>query len=173
MSGLHIGTYARLVALIFCALPAFGAVTNAVGGAVEKGEAAPRKRVADLPKIATGANGLVEVVAADVPGDPVGFRLPILQFTTRLVRDVERVYGLEMPRGEVGLLIHAQDGTTNDVRVISRAGRRGGAAITHIWLPSPGFSDLEALRYAIVKGYFRCWIDRARAAKATLSLIHI
>ena len=156
------------VALIFSAISVFVAWADEGRAVVETDEpAAPRKRVADLPKVATGANGLVEVVAADVPGDPVGFRLPILQFTTRLVRDVERVYGLEMPRGEVGLLIHAQNGTTNDVRVISRAGRRGGAAITHIWLPSPGFSDLEALRYAIVKGYFRCWIDRARAAKAT------
>lgn len=122
-----------------------------------------RKSAAEMPKVATGADGFVEVVAADVPGDPVGFRLPILQFTTRLIRDVERVYGLEMPRGRTGLLIHAQDGTTNDVRVISRSGRRDGAAITHVWLPSPGFSDITALRYAIVKAYLRCWIDRNRS----------
>lgn len=130
--------------------------------------AAPaRKRAVEMPKAVLGADGFVEVVAADVPGDPVGFRLPILQFTTRLVREVERVYGLSMPRGGVGLLIHAQDGTTNDVRVISRAGRRTGAAITHVWLPSPGFSDLEALRYAIVKAYFRGWIDRNRPQGVT------
>ena len=121
-----------------------------------------RKTVAEMPKAAMGAEGFVEVVAADVPGDPVGFRLPVLQFTTRLLREIERVYGLEMPRGDVGLLIHAQDGTTNDVRVISRAGRRGTAAMMHIWLPSPGYSDLEAFRFAIAKGYFRCWIDRNR-----------
>ena len=130
--------------------------------------AAPaRKRAVEMPKAVLGADGFVEVVAADVPGDPVGFRLPILQFTTRLVREVERVYGLSMPRGGVGLLIHAQDGTTNDVRVISRAGRRAGAAITHVWLPSPGFSDLGALRYAIVKAYFRGWIDRNRPQGVT------
>ncbi len=121
-----------------------------------------RKTVAELPKVASSSDGFVEVVAADVPGDPVGVRLPILQFTTRLVRDIERVYGLEMPRGGVGLLVHAQDGTTNDVRVISRAGRRNGAVITHIWLPSPGHSNLEALRFAIAKAYFRGWIDRNR-----------
>lgn len=126
-----------------------------------------RKRAVEMPKAVLGADGFVEVVAADVPGDPVGFRLPILQFTTRLVREVERVYGLSMPRGGVGLLIHAQDGTTNDVRVISRAGRRTGAAITHVWLPSPGFSDLGALRYAIVKAYFRGWIDRNRPQGVT------
>ena len=128
----------------------------------EDGVSRARKTAAEMPKAAMGAEGFVEVVAADVPGDPVGFRLPVLQFTTRLLREIERVYGLEMPRGDVGLLIHAQDGTTNDVRVISRAGRRGKAAMMHIWLPSPGYSDLEAFRFAIAKGYFRCWIDRNR-----------
>ncbi len=126
-----------------------------------------RKTVADLPKAASSADGFVQVLAADVPGDPVGFRLPILQFTTRLVREVERVYGLEMPKGNVGLQIHAQNGTSNDVRVISRVGRREGAAITHIWLPSPGFSNLEALQFAIVKAYFRGWIDRSRPQGAS------
>ncbi len=149
----------RIVLAVFAMLAGFFACAQE-----EAPAAAPpaRKRAAEMPKAALGADGFVEVVAADVPGDPVGFRLPILQFTTRLVREVERVYGLSMPRGGVGLLIHAQDGTTNDVRVISRAGRRAGAAITHVWLPSPGFSDLEALRYAIVKAYFRGWIDRNR-----------
>ena len=149
-----------LLALVACAALAVRA---------QAAEDAPplRRRAADMPKVARGADGFVEVVAADVPGDPVGFRLPILQFTTRLVRDVERVYGLSMPRGGAGLLIHAQDGTTNDVRVISRAGRRTGAAITHVWLPSPGFSDLGALRYAIVKAYFRGWIDRNRPQGVT------
>ena len=145
----------RLIFAVFAVL---------AGGLAYTQEAVPaaapaRKRAVEMPKAVLGADGFVEVVAADVPGDPVGFRLPILQFTTRLVREVERVYGLSMPRGGVGLLIHAQDGTTNDVRVISRAGRRAGAAITHVWLPSPGFSDLGALRYAIVKAYFRGWID--------------
>ena len=128
-----------------------------------------RKTAAEMPKAVMGAEGFVEVVAADVPGDPVGFRLPILQFTTRLLREIERVYGLEMPRGDVGLLIHAQDGMTNDVRVISRAGRRGTSAMTHIWLPSPGYSDLEALRFAIAKGYFRCWIDRNRTKEGAVA----
>ena len=130
-------------------------------------EDAPRVRKAsEMPKVATSADRFVEVVASDVPGDSVGFRLPILQFTTRLLREIERVYKLEMPRGEPGLVIHAQDGRTNDVRVISRKMRRGRAVLTRIWLPSPGFSDLTALRFSIAKAYFRAWIDRNRAADA-------
>ncbi len=132
-----------------------------------------RKTVADLPKAVSSSDGFVQVLAADVPGDPVGFRLPILQFTTRLVREVERVYGLEMPKGQVGMLIHAQNGTNDDARVISRVGRREGAAITHIWLPSPGFSNLEALRFAIAKAYFRGWIDRTRPQNASVPVVEM
>lgn len=152
-------------ALVLVGLVAFAQEEDVVSHA--------RKTVAEMPKAAMGAEGFVEVVAADVPGDPVGFRLPVLQFTTRLLRDIERVYGLEMPRGDVGLLIHAQDGTTNDVRVISQAGRRGAAAMTHIWLPSPGYSNLEALRFAIAKGYFRCWIDRNRLKNGTRPVVEM
>ena len=154
-----------LLALAACAPLAARAQTA-------EGDAPPaRRRAAEMPKAALGADGFVEVVAADVPGDPVGFRLPILQFTTRLLRDVERVWGLRMPRGGVGLLVHAQGGTTNDARVVARAGRRAGAAITHVWLPSPGFSDLGALRYAIVKAYLHAWIDRSRPPGRTAAAL--
>ena len=134
---------------------------------MEDGEAPRRIRTAaEMPKVAMSADRFVEVVAADVPGDPVGFRLPILQFTTRLLREVERVYKLSMPRGGPGLVIHALEGKTNDVRVIARALRRDGAALTRVWLPSPGYSDLEQLRFSIVKAYFHAWIDRNRPADA-------
>lgn len=124
------------------------------------------RTAAEMPKVASSADRFVEVVAADVPGDPVGFRLPILQFTTRLLRDVERVYQLKMPRGEPGLVIHALEGRTNDVRVVSRAQRRNRASLTRVWLPSPGYSDIEALRFAILKAYLRAWVDRSRPASA-------
>ena len=134
--------------------------------AQEEGEE-PALRVrtaAEMPKVASSSDRFVQVVAADVPGDAVGFRLPILQFTTRLLRDIERVYRLEMPRGEPGLVIHALDGRTNDVRVVSRRMRRGRHVLTRIWLPSPGFSDLDALRFSVAKAYFGAWIDRNRDA---------
>ena len=131
---------------------------------------APRRirTAAEMPKVATSADRFVEVVAADIPGDPVGFRLPILQFTTRLVREVERVYKLSMPRGEPGLVIHALEGRTNDVRVIARPQRRDNVALTRVWLPSPGYSDLDQLRFSIVKAYFHAWIDRNRPKDAAV-----
>jgi len=131
----------------------------------QEGEEPPRRirTLAEMPKVASSADGFVEVVAADVPGDPVGFRLPILQFTTRHLRELERVYRLTMPRGEAGLAIHALEGRTNDVRVISRVfPRRKKGVLTRVWLPSPGYSDIDALKFAVTKAYFRAWVDRSR-----------
>ena len=114
-----------------------------------------------MPKVATSAGGFVKVVAADVPGDPMGFRLPILQFATRNLRELEKAYKLEMPRrAEPGLVIYALDGRTNDTRVSVRASRRDAAFATRVWLPSPGFSDLDQLRFELARAYLRAWIDR-------------
>ena len=121
-----------------------------------------RRKPSEMPKVATSSSGFVKVVAADVPGDPTGFRLPILQFATRNLHELERAYALEMPRRDVpGLVIYAQDGRTNDTRVIARESRRGDVLLTRVWLPSPGFSDLDQLRFEIARAYLRAWIDRA------------
>lgn len=130
--------------------------------AQDDGLSVPHRKPSEMPKVATSAGGFVQVVAADVPGDPMGFRLPILQFTTRNLRELERAYKLEMPRGPVaGLVIYALDGRTNDTRVIVRTVRRDSALVTRIWLPSPGFSDIDQLRFEISRAYLRAWIDRA------------
>ena len=92
-----------------------------------------RRKPSEMPKTATSAGGFVKVVAADVPGDPMGFRLPILQFVTRNLRDLEKAYKLEMPRrAESGLVIHALDGRTNDTRVIVRTMRRDDTLVTRV-----------------------------------------
>ena len=128
----------------------------------EGGSVVVRRKPSEMPKVATSANGFVKVVAADIPGDPMGFRLPILQFVTRNLHELERVYALEMPRRDApGLVIYAQDGRTNDTRVIAREARRDDALVTRVWLPSPGFSDLDQLRFEIARAYLHAWIDRA------------
>ena len=128
----------------------------------------PRKIPSELPKVASSADGYVEVVASDVLGDPVGFRLPILQFATRHIRELERTYRLSLARHRrAGLIIYALEGRTNDTRVISRTQRRDDSLLTRIWLPSPGFSDLEHLKFEISKAYFGSWIDRTRSEGVT------
>lgn len=146
----------RLVSCLFASFLA------CVAWAQEDVPAVARRKPSEMPKVATSAGGFVKVVAADVPGDPMGFRLPILQFATRNLRELEKAYKLEMPRRETpGLVIYALDGKTNDTRVIVRAARRDATFATRVWLPSPGFSDLDQLRFEIARAYLRAWIDRA------------
>lgn len=122
----------------------------------------PRRLPSEMPKTVSSADGFIEVTAADVPGDPVGFRLPILQFATKIKRDLERAYRLEMPEGARGISIYALGGRTNDTRVVTR---RSSGAYCRIWLPSPGYSDIETLRFEIAKAFFFSWIAR-RSGKA-------
>ena len=143
------------------------AVAAMLAGAAFAQEEGERKmsaaeRLRSLPKLATACDGLVGVLAADVPGDEVGFRLPILQFVSGQVRGLERAYKLQMPRREgIGIFVNVGDGRTNDTRVIARRTRRpGGDVQTRIVLPSPGFSDLDELRFAVAQAYFRAWIFR-------------
>lgn len=146
----------RLVACVFLLVGAL------VAWAQEDVPAVARRKPSEMPKVATSAGGFVKVVAADVPGDPMGFRLPILQFATRNLRELEKAYKLEMPRREApGLVIYALDGKTNDTRVIARSARRDATFATRVWLPSPGFSDLDQLRFEIARAYLCAWIDRA------------
>ena len=141
---------------------AFAAAVLLTGAAFAQEEDTPKSRVRNLPKLATACDGLVGVLAADVPGDTMGFRLPILQFVSGQVRDLEHAYKLQMPkRNGIGIFVNVGDGRTNDTRVISRRTRRpGGDVQTRIILPSPGFSDLDELRFAVAQGYFRAWIFR-------------
>lgn len=114
-----------------------------------------------IPKVASSADGLVEVIAADVPGDVIGFRLPLLNYTTRNIRALAKAYNLEIPRGNAGIIIRALNGTTNDPRVITRVYRNhADEIVTRITLPSPGYSDIEKLTFEIASAYFRCLIDR-------------
>jgi len=115
-----------------------------------------------IPKVVTSSDGFIKVVAADVPGDELGFRTPILSFASHVVRNLSGAYSLELPRRrEPGLIIHADVGTSNDVRVIVRRTRRDGQPLTRIHLPCPGYSDIEKLRVEVGKAFFRSWFTTA------------
>ncbi len=143
---------------------AFAAAVLLTGAAFaqEEGRPSMAARVRNLPKLATACDGLVGVLAADVPGDEYGFRLPILQFVSRQVRNLEHAYKIMMPKRDgIGIFVNVGDGLTNDTRVLSRRTRRpGGEVQTRITLPSPGFSNLDDLRFAVAQAYFRVWIFR-------------
>lgn len=146
---------------------AVGLAAPADAGAEERPR--PRKTVAQMPRTASSADGFAEVVAADVPGDPMGFRLPVLGFVTREIRSLEHAYGLQMPRSGAGVTVYALDGKTNDPSVVANDYRGEGRLRTRIFLPSPGFSDLERLRFEVAKAYFRAWVDRARPSRKVVA----
>ncbi len=129
---------------------------------------APRRSVAEvlktLPKSQTSSDGFVTVVATDVPGDEIGFRGPLVQFASGIVRSLGKTLSIpELPRRrEASLIIVAQDGRTNDTRVVVRVTRRKSGPLTRIWLPSPGYSDIAQLRFEVAKAYFRTAVENFR-----------
>ena len=124
----------------------------------------PAEVMRTLPRPQTSSDGFVTVVAADVPGDEMGFRGPLLDFAGDIVHALGKTLALPPAprRREAGLVIYAQDGRTNDARVIVREGRRRSGPVTRIWLPSPGYSDIARLRFEIARAYFRSAVERYR-----------
>ena len=128
----------------------------------------PKRSIADIarsmPKSQSSSDGFVTVIAAEVPGDKMGFRGPLVQFASGIVNSLGKTLALPaLPhRREPGLIIYAQDGRTNDTRVVARASRRRSGPFTRIWLPSPGFSDIDQLRLEVAKAYFRAAVEMYR-----------
>lgn len=117
-----------------------------------------------MPRGARSSDGFIQVFSVELPGDDkVGFRDPILRFSSGVVRALGKTLALpDLPRrSAAGLIIVAQDGRTNDTRVVTRLFRHRtlGTAETRIYLPSPGYADLDALRLEVAKAYFRAAVD--------------
>lgn len=107
------------------------------------------------PKAAVSADGFIRVVAYDNPRDEVGFRRPILSFAGNLVDSLSKTFDVKRVNvKEPGLIIYAMDGRTNDTRVIVRPETRpNGSKVVKIFLPSPGYSDMDELRAGIAKSF--------------------
>ena len=107
------------------------------------------------PKAAVSADGFIRVVAYDDPRDEVGFRLPILAFAGKTIDAVSAAFELKRAKvKEPGLIIYAMGGRTNDTRVVVQPEtRKSGAKVVKIFLPSPGYSDLDELRTGIVRSF--------------------
>lgn len=107
------------------------------------------------PKAVVSTDGFIRVVAYDNPRDEVGFRRPILAFAGKTVDSLAKAFDVERVKvREPGLVIYAMDGRTNDTRVIVRPETRSdGSGVVKIFLPSPGYSDLDDLRTGIAKSF--------------------
>ena len=107
------------------------------------------------PKAAVSADGFIRVVSYDDPRDEVGFRLPILAFAGKTVDAISATFELKRTKAkEPGLVIYALEGRTNDTRVLVQPEtRKNGSKVVKIFLPSPGYSDLDELRVGIARAF--------------------
>ena len=100
------------------------------------------------PKSVVSTDGFVRVVAYDNPRDEMGFRRPILAFAGNVLESLSAAFDVKRAKvKEPGLVIYAMDGRTNDTRVVVvPETRASGSKVVKIFLPSPGYSDLDELR---------------------------
>ena len=111
-------------------------------------------------------DNFVEVFSDEIdPEDGIGFKGPVFKSAVNAVDKISAVSGLEMPRGGAGLIIHVGKETNADERVVWRVERsRSGGVVTRIYLPSPGFSDLDVFGRQIAAAYLRAWVSRTANA---------
>ena len=110
----------------------------------------------------TKVNGLVQVFA-DCPQDMRReFQLPVVDFAADICRKLEAKEGLKSPRfDEPGIVVYIGEERTNRTDVIVRMQKRDtGPGFTRIYLPAPGFSDVDRFRLEVAKAFYRCAVGK-------------
>ena len=103
----------------------------------------------------TSASGLVRVYA-NCPEDMRSeFHMPITKFVTKTCEELRRSTGAKYSGfAEPGIIVSIGDIRTNDTRVVERMRKRSdGTSYTQIYLPAPGFSDIQKFRLAIARAF--------------------
>jgi len=106
--------------------------------------------------IITQADGMVRVYA-DCPEDMRReYQTPVARFAAETMKALDRHYKRVSARvAEPVLVIHLGEKRTNDTSVVVRAVTNDTRVLTRIFLPSPGFTDLQRLRTEVVLAYHR------------------
>lgn len=100
--------------------------------------------------------GLLQVVA-DCPADMRReYQLPVSSFAADICERLYRASGIKGSRFmDPGIVIYIGDVRTNMTDVVARRKvRADGSRFTRIFLPAPGFSDVERLRVEVTKAFF-------------------
>lgn len=103
----------------------------------------------------TSSSGLVRVYA-NCPEDMRSeFHMPITKFVTKTCEELRRSTGAKYSGfAEPGIIVSIGDIRTNDTRVVERMLKRSdGTSYTQIYLPAPGFSDIQKFRLAIARAF--------------------
>lgn len=106
--------------------------------------------------VLTQADGLVKVYAGCPEDLRREYQAPVARFAGDLVRKLyqglaKRPVRFEQP----GIVLHLGDVRTNLSEVAVSVATNGARVLTRIRLRSPGYADLDSLRLAIVKGFYR------------------
>lgn len=105
----------------------------------------------------TRVEGLVQVFA-DCPANMRReFQMPVARFTGDICRTLANARTAKIGRfREPGVVVHIGDVRTNLLRTVAAraATRPDGSRFTRLYLPAPGFADLDALRLETVKAFF-------------------
>lgn len=106
--------------------------------------------------VVTQADGMVRVFANCPEDMRREFQGPVASFAATTL---ERLYRGERMRPVAfespAIIIHLGDVRTNVTAVTARVATNESRVVTRIYVPSPGFADLEALRTELVKGFYR------------------
>lgn len=139
---------------------------------------APKPGVS-LPSIipAVSRDGLVEVFSREDPlQEGFTFQSCILKAASSLVDTLSQESGIEIPRKSnksknrcaAPIVIHVGSGTNEDERVLSKTLQdAAGSPITHIYMPSPGYSDLDEFKKTIAFAWIKAYVHRTAPARYT------
>lgn len=106
--------------------------------------------------VLTQAEGHVRVFANCAPDLRREFQSPIARFAGETVAALANASRRRLARvREPSMTLHLGDARTNDASVVARVSTNGVRVLTRIFIPSPAFADVEALRTEVARAYFR------------------
>ena len=106
--------------------------------------------------VITQAEGFVRVFA-DCPEDMRReYQMPIASFAADTVMALRRGLSMRDERSSTpGIVVYVGEVRTNDASVVARAVTNDAGVVTRIYIPAPGYADIDRLRLEVVKGFYR------------------
>ena len=106
--------------------------------------------------VITQNDGLVQVYA-DCPEDMRReYQMPVASFAAETVKTLYAGFSEKSRRFKrPGIVIHLGDVRTNLAAVVARVSTNGTRVVSRIYVPSPGYADVERLRIEVTRGFMR------------------
>ena len=106
--------------------------------------------------VITQCEGLVQVYANCPEDMRREYQMPVASFAAETVKTLYGGLGIKPTRyARPGIVIHLGEVRTNDTSVIVRVATNDARVVSRIFVPSPGYADIDRLRLEVVKGFMR------------------